>query len=1141
MSGGWLCHNSHLLSFRSPFGAARCREEVALALTADKSRRIDKVLLRLWQNDREILQPMLPQAAADGRTAYHATIAMPEEPGIVWYYFLVYCEDGVWYYGNNGKNRGGVGGIYREPPPAYQITVYRGSAAVPEWFRRAVVYQIFVDRFYNGNPHGEITHVKPGGLLHAHWDDEPVYTRDQATGQILAYDFFGGNLAGVEAKLPYLKGLGVGAIYLNPIFESVSNHKYDTADYHNVDAMFGGNEAFRRLCRKARELGMAIILDGVFSHTGSDSVYFNREGRYPGPGAWQSAASPYFSWYRFTKHPAEYESWWGIETLPNVDELEPSYREFIIHGSDSVIRRWMESGAAGWRLDVADELPSQFIRELRQAVKEINPEAVVIGEVWEDASRKVSYGELRNYFAGDELDSVTNYPFRRIALDFLLGRENSQEIGQALLSLAENYPRPYFYAALNVIGSHDVPRILTVLGEGEPLPQLPLAAKMKRRLGERERRLAVERLKLLTVWQMTFPGVPCIYYGDEAGLEGYEDPLNRRTFPWGREDKELAGWYERLIALRNTYPVLVSGDWRPLDLPPEVYGHLRVDREGKAAAPAALVLLNRSLDPQTVEVALNLRGLEEWRDLLTDGQPHRAADGLLRLTLAPLSGKLLLAASGEKPARFGVLLHPASLPSRHGIGGFGAEARRFVDFLVSARQNCWQILPLNPVGAGNSPYRSVSCFAGEALLIDIEGLVDQGLLTMEEVEAARTASGLGGASDGPIDYRRVRSYKEGLFRTAFHRFSGNQAEEELAAFSDENSCWLEDYALYMALAGHFSEPDWTRWPQPVDRKTYAALLKGEIGYYRFLQYIFRRQWLELKAYANGKGVSIIGDLPIFAAPESVDVWANQELFQLDEAGRPAKVAGVPPDYFSAAGQLWGNPLYRWDVMAQDDYLWWRRRILSLLAMVDSIRLDHFRGFQAYWAVDAGEPDAVGGAWIKGPGEEFFRILEGYLGRLNVIAEDLGMITPDVAALRKKLGYPGMTVLQFAWEGDDQAPFFGERDRVMYTGTHDNDTIVGWYRGKLALDPRVAAKLKEYSGGDLAGNAEIAWTMIELAYQCGAGTVIIPLQDLLGLDSAARMNTPGTEEGNWQWRCPAGALTPELATRLGELVRRHGRL
>ena len=578
-----------------------------------------------------------------------------------------------------GRN-GGPGAAATTPPPSFQITVHLPDAATPDWFKNAVVYQIFVDRFFNGHPGGSITNCKKGSLLHPYWDDAPVYVRERETGRILAYDFFGGNLAGVMAKLPYLKSLGISAIYFNPLFEASSNHKYDTADYKTIDPMFGSNELFRQLCEQARQMGIAIILDGVFSHTGSDSIYFNKEGNYQETGAWQSPGSPYYLWYRFKQYPDDYESWWGVDALPNVNELEPSYRDFIIHGQDSVLKHWMRLGAKGWRLDVADELPSQFIREFRQVMKENDPDSVLIGEVWEDASHKVSYDELRGYLRGNELDSPTNYPFRLIALDFILGRQDAGMTREKLLSLYENYPRQHFYACLNLIGSHDMPRILTLLGGHEAQPDLPYGEQLKRRLAPGERQLALARLKLLVLWQMTFPGVPHIYYGDEAGLEGYTDPLNRRTFPWGREEKGLIDWYKKMIAIRNSWGVLRTGYWHPLAVHPDVYGYVRQTENGRDAfgSPCeentAVVLLNRSQAEITVECDLSRWCRGTLLDVLADESEVPVGDGRVTLSLKPLEGKLLLARMDAAAKRMRCLVpsHFVAFAPRYRRAGRGS-------------------------------------------------------------------------------------------------------------------------------------------------------------------------------------------------------------------------------------------------------------------------------------------------------------------------------------------------------------------------------------------------------------------------------------------------------------------------------------
>lgn len=1136
----WLWHDSRQAVFRSPFGAVACGAVVDLRLAVAADRPVGDVLLRLWRDRQgEEIIPMAPCCESGGDRFYHAALEAPREPGLVWYYFVVAAGDRKYYYGNNAGETGGIGAVYDAPPPSYQITVHLPGVEVPRWFKDAVVYQIFVDRFYNGNPGGRVDNAKPGSLIHAYWDNDPVYIRERETGRILAYDFFGGNLAGVRDKLPYMKEMGVSAIYFNPVFEAPSNHKYDTADYLNIDGMFGDNQGFGELCAAAGKLGIAVILDGVFSHTGSDSVYFNKEARYPGLGAYQSTESPYYPWFRFRRHPDDYEAWWGVDALPNVKELEPSYLDFVVRGENSVVRKWLRLGAKGWRLDVADELPGAFIRELRRAVRETDPAAVVIGEVWEDASRKVSYGELRGYFRGDELDSATNYPFRRAALDFLLGRRDAAATLETLYSLYENYPRENYYAAFNVVGSHDVPRILTLLGGYEGPADLPYSRQLRQRLGAAERALAVRRLKLLALWQMTFPGVPCVYYGDEAGLEGYGEPLNRRTFPWGREDRDLQDWYRQVIALRNNYAVLRGGEWRPLAPHPDVFGYLRWEEGGRPEeGNIAVVLLNRGEAAVTVEVDTG-----EWRrgilfDMLAGEDEVAAGGGRLAVTLEPLSGRLLMSRPDRPAGECGVLLHPTSLPSRHGIGGLGAEARAFADFLAAAGQHYWQILPLNPVGYGYSPYQSVAALAAEPLLIDIDGLVDMGLVTAAETEAARRKRPL---SAERVDYAAVRAYKEELFRKSFRKFAPDNG---YAAFRAANACWLDDYALYMALADFFGDDCWHHWPRDAAGREvgalrrYKELLAGEVDYHIFLQYIFRRQWEALRAHVRALGVRIIGDLPIFVAHASSDVWANRHLFKLDAAGRPTAVAGVPPDYFSPTGQLWGNPLYDWQAMAADGYRWWRDRLASLLALVDIIRIDHFRGFAACWEIPAGAETAETGRWTAGPGAELFAALEAEFGRLPVIAEDLGIITPDVVALRRQFGYPGMKVLQFAFACDERGavlPLNCDSDTVVYTGTHDNDTAWGWYRRLAANDPGRAACAAKYLGG-----GDVAWHMVELAYQCRSATAVIPLQDILGLDGSARMNTPGTVGGNWEWRCPPGYADGEAAARLAALAARHRR-
>ena len=646
-----LYHNSHQTFFRSPFGAVAVGTRVSVRLEIVSPAAPAGVWLRCWQEpEGERRLPMSEETLEGERRIFRCPLVTPDLPGLLWYSFAAEFSDRMYYYGAQPDGLGGAGQQYDgEPAFSFQLTVYAVDTTSPDWFKETILYQIFPDRFCNGNADGSVLNPPRGSLIHPYWEDTPFYVRDMRTGAIFAYDFFGGNLQGVLAKLPYLKELGIGAVYLNPIFESPSNHRYDTGDYKQVDPMLGDNQLFALLCAQAREKGIRFILDGVFSHTGSDSRYFNREGRYPEPGAYQSTESPYFSWYRFSDHPEHYESWWGIGTMPNVNEMEASYLRFIMEDNDSVVRHWFKAGIKGWRLDVADELPDEFIKRLRRVMKEADADSVLIGEVWEDASRKTSYGSTRQYLLGDELDSVMNYPFRSCLIDFMLGRQDAGQAQRLLTSQFENYPCQHFYAAMNLLGSHDVPRVLTLLGEAPPPEELSIIDQAKYRLPPAKRQLAVRRLKLLVLWQMTFPGAPCIYYGDEAGAEGYTDPFNRGTYPWGREEPELLDWYRQCIGLRNRYAVLRTGEWLPLPVSGDVYGYARRIRAGRdvfgRSRPDnyAVMLLNRSVEHNhTATYAIG----ENCRDSLYDAfdnSPVKLPEGELSLVLPPLTGRLLIA------------------------------------------------------------------------------------------------------------------------------------------------------------------------------------------------------------------------------------------------------------------------------------------------------------------------------------------------------------------------------------------------------------------------------------------------------------------------------------------------------------------
>lgn len=487
----------------------------------------------------------------------------------------------------------------------------------------------------------------------------------------------------------------------------------------------------------------------------------------------------------------------------------------------------------------------------------------------------------------------------------------------------------------------------------------------------------------------------------------------------------------------------------------------------------------------------------------------------------------------------GVLMPISSLPSRFGIGGFSKEAYEFVDFLAQGGQSLWQILPLGPTGYGDSPYQSFSTFAGNPYYISLDALIEQGLLSEEECEAADYA-------DTPeyVNYEKIYNTRYALLRKAFAKADAEH-DEAYHRFQADNAAWLKDYAMYMAIKDSLGGIAWIEWDEdirlrkPQAMAKYEAALQEDIAFYSYLQYLFATQWSALKAYANGKGIQIIGDIPIYVAFDSADTWANPELFQLDEQNIPVAVAGCPPDAFSATGQLWGNPLYRWEYHEQTGFAWWIRRLAYCFTIYDVVRIDHFRGFDEYWAIPYGDPTAEFGRWEKGPGYALFAAMKKALGNRPVIAEDLGFLTPSVFRLVKKTGYPGMKVLQFAFDSREESDYLPHNytaNCVVYTGTHDNDTVMGWIP---AMSRRDLAFAKKYIG--VKRNADICSELIRMAYASVADTAIIPLQDYLELGSEARINTPSTLGGNWQWRVKAGACTPELSKKMLELAQIYGRV
>ncbi len=576
-----MLHDSHKAFFRQPMGPAATGTQVLIRFQCDEA---TSVVLRTWM-DEELCYSMVNTYKND----WQCTLTLPEKPGLFWYSFIIYRKDGrTVRYGNAYDKLGGEGAIYEKgEPESFQITIYDKNFTTPNYFHGANIYQIFPDRFWRGKT--EAVDDRCDRYVHENWDEEMISVGDLRGGKYQELDFYGGNLTGVMEKLPYLKSLGVDIIYLNPIFRARSNHRYDTGDYSKIDPLCGTEEEFRALCKAAEENGMRVLLDGVFSHTGEDSVYFNHFGHYPTLGAYQGDASPYYDWYTFKHFPEDYRAWWGIMSLPELRKDNPEYQQFMFgfnemspeglisesdcssiaersplsperreRAEEGIVPRWIHAGACGWRLDVADELPMDFLRKLRVAARKADPNAVVLGEVWEDASNKVAYGEMRCYCTGDTLDSVMNYPLREGILNFITGKCSAKDLARLVRHQAEVYPAQFRYALMNLVGSHDRTRVLNMLC-GKECPELSKADQQWVRLSTDDYALAVKRYKMCVDLLCALPGCPTIYYGDEAGLTGCHDPWNRRPFPWGHEDTALQAYVGNKLTHRQQSDVLKYG------------------------------------------------------------------------------------------------------------------------------------------------------------------------------------------------------------------------------------------------------------------------------------------------------------------------------------------------------------------------------------------------------------------------------------------------------------------------------------------------------------------------------------------------------------------------------------------------------
>lgn len=592
--------------YKRPYGAVPSGTRVELALRPPRAGGFSAATLIAYfeHRDEERRELPMPWRGLEGdRDVFAVTLETGDYVGLVWYSFRLEGLDGR-----------------REELGPFQLTVYDGAEEVPAWFGEGVTYQIFPDRFRRTRV-PDPTGMVGGRSVHTGWEEEPVYRPDR-NGEVRNRDFFGGDLAGVREKLGYLRGLGVDTLYFCPIFEAPENHRYGTGDYEKIDPMLGTEADFRALCTDAHALGMRVVLDGVFNHQGFVSRYFNGDGSYESVGAVQSQDSPYYPWYHFSHWPDKYDSWWGIYSLPAVNEADSSYRRYIFGGADSIIRRWLAAGADGWRLDVADELPDPFLDNLTAAAKAQRPDALVLGEVWEDASNKTAYGVRRRYLLGQQLDTVMNYPFRDAILGFLLGGD-PRNFAETVESICENYPPQCLRLLMNHIGTHDTERALTILG-GEPAGNRGREWQAAQHLSPEQWETGLKRLRLASLIQYLLPGVPCLYYGDEAGMEGYRDPFNRACYPWGREGQNLLTWYKGLGQLRaQEKGILGQGSYRTLFASGNLLAFERFVFT-ETTRESLTVVVNRSSRPQSVlKAALDM---EDGQLLL--GEPLGAVNVL---------------------------------------------------------------------------------------------------------------------------------------------------------------------------------------------------------------------------------------------------------------------------------------------------------------------------------------------------------------------------------------------------------------------------------------------------------------------------------------------------------------------------------
>lgn len=1177
---------------RFPSGAVPAGTEVALTLRADKAVLEHVQGVQLEVDDPSCgLRRIEMEPCEEG---YRALLDTAGEPRVLFYRFVVQTDFGCVVYAARTDGVSTAGSAYvseaaaamgtfpvaaaagRPMFPLFQLTVYDPGFTVPEWYSGSIMYQIFPDRFARG-PEGVLrggveSHAGRGWPVDVHedWNEPPAWGESYDP-----VDFFGGTLFGIEDRLDYLSLLGVEVLYLNPICEARSNHRYNTGDYMQVDPILGTWDDFERLADAAAKRGMRIMLDTVLSHTGASSRYFNLDGSYDSFGAAQGEGSPYRAWYDFAHSTqyAPYRCWWNDPTLPEVEEHDPSWQEFVFgtlsdgasgsacsqaevrlkpkeprnplgpsspelvlgddasrrgnmppEGPDGLLAQWVAHGAGGFRLDVADEIPDDVLEMVRTAAKAASPDSVVIGEVWEDPTTKESYGSRRSYALGRSLDSVMNYPLRAALLRYALGNADAQQLETFLKMQKSNYPEPLYRGLMNLLSSHDVERVRSVLDLGMEFRDRPRSeqAAMVSGIDDAADARGARLHRMLACLVYMLPGVPCLYYGDEKGMQGGRDPFDRATFPWDgwRPDcgRDLTAFYQALGKMRSASDVLKRGTAAFYSYGKDVACVLRMtgsggsfdngdaagglaagDVSGTSPRPcidgALLCVANRSDVPvdfvfDLVDVSSGLTDAEARalrfsrvnpRCVFTTDEsgvlPECGAvceDGIFSSSVGPMQALVFQLDSGlQKPMGkgLGVICHVTSVPNedaegnRLGHGTLGAPARRFVDMLAECGVRYWQTLPLNPTDEYGSPYAGLSAFAGNPRLLEA------------------------GTED----------------RIARGEYECAECEE----FVERNRKWLIPYAAFVAIKDELGGALWRDWPKEYHdwdvRLAELPQLADGIRTECMRQFAFERQWKELRAYANGRGVKIVGDMPIYVSADSADAWVHREYLTLDAEGNLTSQGGVPPDQFAEDGQLWGNPTYDWDALEANGYDWWLDRFERAFEWYDFVRSDHFLGFESYYSVPSGK-GAGEGEWLPGPGIGLFRSAYDKFGPLPVIAEDLGIITPEVRRLLAETGFPGMDVVQF-FDGDPLAWWRPKPGKACFTSTHDTSTLVGWVKKRYCGD----------SDDWLEEARRMADGLVSQVVSSPAQVVFLSLQDVLGLDDSARMNTPGTTGGNWQWQ------------------------